>query len=182
MKGSKKHTVCKSCCRIIYYDKKDEYAETARGSLLSDVKTRFESIKWFVKCPFCGEPVLTTMEMNTDKLEKDGGNDMKKCYLNGKEYEISREIIKDYIDGDSMSANFTAEDKERIILEVEKRMEALEVNGVDCQEYNFIEEKYTEACLSYIDEHNMRVEDLINEDANFKDDDDIQNEEECNEM
>jgi hypothetical protein len=34
---------------------------------------------------------------------------------------------------------------------------------VDCQEYNFIEEKYTEACLSYIDEHNMRVEDLINE-------------------
>ena len=42
-------------------------------------------------------------------------------------------------------------------------MSGLEVDGCDCQEYNFIEERYTDACLSYIFNHDNKVVALTDE-------------------
>ncbi len=83
------------------------------------------------------------------------------CYLNGREYNISKKIILDYIN--SYGTKFTKAEKDKIANEVMFRMESLEVNGMDCQEYNFIEERYTEACMCYIFDHDDRVEALLNE-------------------
>lgn len=88
---------------------------------------------------------------------------MTKCYLNGREYEISKEIIMDYINTDSRSINFTSEEKDKIANEVVSRMDSIVVKGADCQEYNFIEERYTDACLDYIVAHNNDIENLLNE-------------------
>ena len=86
---------------------------------------------------------------------------MASCYLNGKEYEISKNIILKYIN--AHSTNFTTDEKDKIANEVVFRMESLEIEGRDCQEFNFIEDRYTEACLYYIFDHNNKVEDLLNE-------------------
>lgn len=83
------------------------------------------------------------------------------CYLNGRKYEINKNIILNYIN--SYSTKFTEEEKDKIANEVAFRMESLEVDGVDCQEFNFIEDRYTEACMCYIFDHDNRVGDLLNE-------------------
>lgn len=86
---------------------------------------------------------------------------MASCYLNGRKYEISKNIILKYIN--SHSTNFTSDEKDKIANEVVFRMESLEINGADCQEFNFVEDRYTEACMDYIFDHGNRVEDLLNE-------------------
>lgn len=86
---------------------------------------------------------------------------MINCYLNGKEYVISKDIILKYIN--SHSTSFTTDEKDKIANEVVFRMESLEINGADCQEFNFVEDRYTEACMDYIFDHNNRVEALLNE-------------------
>ena len=86
---------------------------------------------------------------------------MSKCMLNGKDYEISKNIILNRIN--AYSTNFTDKEKDNIVNEVVFRMEGLEVEGRDCQEFNFIEERYTDACLDYIFNHDNKVEALLNE-------------------
>lgn len=86
----------------------------------------------------------------------------RSCVLNGiREYKISKQVILDYID--RHSTIFTAEEKDKIAEEVGFRMESLEVDGCDCQEYNFIEERYTMACLQYIFDHGDNVNALLTE-------------------
>ncbi len=91
---------------------------------------------------------------------------MAYCYLNGRKYDISKKVILNYIN--SYSTSFTTEEKEKIANEVVFRMESLEIDGVDCQEFNFIEDRYTEACMYYIFDHNNRIEDLLNEEDDGK--------------
>lgn len=86
---------------------------------------------------------------------------MSKCMLNGKDYEISKKIILDRIN--AYSTNFTDKEKDIIANEVVFRMGGLEVDGCDCQEYNFIEERYTDACLDYIFDHDNKVVALTDE-------------------
>ena len=87
---------------------------------------------------------------------------MASCVLNGcREYEISKEIILDYIE--SYGTEFTREEKNKIANEVVFRMDSLEVDGSECQEFNFIEERYTAACMGYIFDHNNSVDALLNE-------------------
>jgi hypothetical protein len=88
------------------------------------------------------------------------------CYLNGRKYKISKDVILDYID--SYGTKFTKKEKEKIANEVMFRMESLEVDGVDCQEFNFIEDRYTEACMAYIFDHDNRIEDLLDEQDDCK--------------
>lgn len=86
---------------------------------------------------------------------------MSKCILNGKDYEISKKIILDRIN--AYSTNFTDKEKDIIANEVVWRMAGLEIEGCDCQEYNFIEERYTDACLNYIFDHDNKVVCLTDE-------------------
>ena len=86
---------------------------------------------------------------------------MSKCILNGKEYEIRKKIILYRIN--SYSTNFTEKEKDIIANEVVFRMEGIEVDGCDCQKYNFIEERYTDACLKYVFNHDNKVVALTDE-------------------
>ena len=83
------------------------------------------------------------------------------CYLNGKEYQISKKIIWNRIN--PHSNDFTEKERNLIADEVIWRMESLEIDGRDCQEYNFIEERYTDACLDYIADHDGGILDLLDE-------------------
>jgi len=83
------------------------------------------------------------------------------CYLNGREYLISKKIIQNRIS--PYNTEFTEQQRNLIVDEVVFRMESLEIDGRDCQEYNFIEERYTDACLDYIFDHNNSVLALLNE-------------------
>lgn len=83
------------------------------------------------------------------------------CYVNGREYQISKKIILNRIS--PYTTEFTKKQRNLIADEVIFRMADLEINGCDCQEYNFIEERYTDACLDYIAEHDGRILDLLDE-------------------
>lgn len=83
------------------------------------------------------------------------------CFLNGRKYDIHKKIIVDYIS--SFGNRFTEEQIDKIANEVIYRMEALDINITLCQEYNFVEEEYTDACLSYLDAHDDNIDSLINE-------------------
>lgn len=84
---------------------------------------------------------------------------MSKCYLNGKEYEINEKIIRDYID--SFDNDFTAEDKDKIVNKVCDIMDGREVGRDEIQEFNFIEDAYTDAVCMYV--FNKSLEELLDE-------------------
>ena len=57
------------------------------------------------------------------------------CYVNGREYQISKKIVLNRIN--PHNTEFTEKERNLIADEVIFRMECLEINGCDCQEYNF---------------------------------------------
>lgn len=91
---------------------------------------------------------------------------MNICYLNGKEYEISQKRILDYID--TWSHKFTNDEKEKIVNEVCFRMDSLELDGCDFQEWNCIEDAYTDAACCYIFTHNFSVQALLDEEDDLE--------------
>lgn len=86
---------------------------------------------------------------------------MSMCYLNGTEYQISRKAIAEYIK--TWSHPFTSEEIKKIVDEVCFRMDSLEVGGSDVQEFNCIEDAYTDAAVCYIFAHNYSVQALLDE-------------------
>lgn len=91
---------------------------------------------------------------------------MAVCFLNGKKYDISKNIIVDYIR--SFGIRFTEDQTDKLANEIMFRMESLDVDTTVCQEYNFVEEAYTDACLSYVEAHDDNIDSLLNEPDDLK--------------
>lgn len=88
------------------------------------------------------------------------------CFLNERKYDINKKIIVNYIS--SFGNRFTEEQIDKIANEVVYRMESLVIDITPCQEYNFVEEAYTDACLQYLDAHDDHIDSLINETDDLK--------------
>lgn len=86
---------------------------------------------------------------------------MSICYVNGKEYKINKKAINDYIN--TFEHSFTTEEVKLIVDEVCFRMDSLEVSISDVQEFNTIEDAYTNAAVCYIFAHNNSVRALLEE-------------------
>ncbi len=89
------------------------------------------------------------------------------CYLNGKEYEINKQIILNYLDTWT-GTGWTNEDKQKIADEVVFRMEGLEIDTTAIQEFNFVEDAYTDAACCYIFSHNNSIQALLDEEDDLE--------------
>lgn len=83
------------------------------------------------------------------------------CFLDGKEYEINKNIILNYLE--NAGSIWTDKEKLKIADEVCFRMDSLELCSEFLPDVNFVEEVYADAACKYLFAHDNNVDALISE-------------------